>query len=143
MAIPLFPRWLRVSLGVGVAATVLAGSLLPPPPGESGALGPLGLVALDKWLHGLTYGSLTAVVAYAIPARSRLHVLTAVLVAVAFGLLVEGLQFGIPWRTFDPTDAAGNTIGALAVAAAWLLLGVGRRLEPPGDRSATGTRRGR
>lgn len=129
MRIPLLPSWLRVALAVGVAAVVLAASVVPPPPGADQSLGPFGLLGADKWAHAGGYALLVAAVAYARLDRSRRQLIVAVAVAATFGLAVEGLQHGVPWRSFSLADAAANAVGALVGAAVWRRFRVGRRLE--------------
>lgn len=132
---PLLPRWARVTLAAGVAAGVLAGSVVPPPTGVEQAYGPFGLVEADKWSHALVYGVLTISVAYALLARSGERLLVAVVAAAAFGLAVEGLQYGVPWRSFDLADAAANAVGALVAAGGWRSFQIGHWLEPADEAS--------
>lgn len=129
MRVPLLPRPVRLVGAVAVAVAVLAASVAPPSDGTA-ALGPFGLVGRDKWLHVAAYGALAAAVAYALPARSRRRLALAVGLAAGFGLVVEAIQFGLPYRSFDLADAAVNGVGALLAAVAWQVLGIGRRLYP-------------
>lgn len=135
--VPLLPRWARVTLAAGVAAVVLAGSLVPPPTEVGQPIGPFGLVEADAWSHALSYGVLAISVAYALLARSGERLLVAVVAAVAFGLAVEGLQYGVPWRSFELADAVANAVGALVAAGGWRVLQVGHRLERADEASRT------
>ncbi len=132
MRVPLLPWPVRAAAAVGVAAVILVTSVTRPPE-VAVALGPLGLVGFDKWVHAVGYGALAVAVAYAVPARSRTRLAMAVGVAVGFGLLVESIQFGLAYRSFDLVDAAANAAGAALAVAVWRLLGVGKRLEPVED----------
>jgi VanZ family protein len=42
--------------------------------------------------------------------------------ATGFGLGIEVLQRGIPYRTFDPADVAVNAAGAALAVTGWKLL---------------------
>jgi VanZ family protein len=135
-------RWLRLLLPVVVAVTVLVASVSDPGSGASPG-GVLGLPG-DKLLHGLSYATLAAAfaVGLATPRRSsrsgdarrsprsrtlRGVVLLALLGATAYGLAMEGLQFPLPYRTFDLLDAAANAVGAAAGAGLWALAASLRR----------------
>ena len=137
MQVPLYPRRTRVGLALAVAAAILVASVAPPPPGTGQPAGPLGLVGADKWVHALAYATLAGTVAYAARARSRRALAAAVLAAAAFGLLVEGLQLGLPARSFEVADAAVNAGGALLAAAGWRGLRVDRHLRPVDDEAGT------
>jgi hypothetical protein len=135
-------RRLRLLLPVAVAVTVLVASVSDPGSGASPG-GVLGLPG-DKLLHGLSYATLAAAfaVGLATPRRSsrsgdarrsprsrtlRGVVLLALLGATAYGLAMEGLQFPLPYRTFDLLDAAANAVGAAAGAGLWALAASLRR----------------
>ncbi|PSP80459.1 antibiotic resistance protein VanZ [Halobacteriales archaeon QS_1_68_20] len=132
MRVPLLPWPVRAAAAVAVAAAIFAVSVTRPPEAAA-VLGPLGLVGMDKWVHAVAYGGLAVTVAYAVPARSRTRLVIAVGAAVGFGLVVESVQYGLPFRSFDLVDATANATGAVLAAAVWRLLSVGRRLEPVED----------
>jgi hypothetical protein len=90
----------------------------------------------DKLLHGVAYASLAAVLAVGLatpgprdgsaplrlldgPLTARRVVLLAIVAAAAYGLAMEGLQYPLPYRTFDLLDAAANAVGAAAGAGGW------------------------
>ena len=115
-------RWWTV-LALCYAAVVLVASLLPASGSELGATGPLGLLAVDLWLHAVGYAVLAVVVAIPIEARGR-DALSAVVVAVVlYGLGVEGLQGLAPTRAPSLLDALANAVGAVVGAAVRSLLG--------------------
>jgi hypothetical protein len=95
--------WRRWGLVAACVAAVLVASVLRPP----AVLGAdAGGVAVDKWLHGIGYALLAAVVA----------------AVAALGLAVEAVQAPLAYRSSSVADAAANAAGALVgVAAAWLL----------------------
>jgi VanZ family protein len=95
------------------AGIVFAASVVNPPSGGQPAVGPLGLVGADKWVHAIAYAVLTVLLAYALWATTfRLLVVVAV-VASVYGLGIELVQSALPFRTFDRLDAAANTLGVL------------------------------
>jgi hypothetical protein len=59
-------RRVRAVPAVCYAVVVLVASVVDPPAGGSVSTGPLGLVGFDKWLHGLGYAVLAALLAYAL-----------------------------------------------------------------------------
>ncbi len=81
-------------------------SLAPPPPVPSGS---------DLWLHAAAYGILTVLLRYATAtggtARSALVAAGA---ATAYGLLLEGAQAALPYRTAEVRDLLANAIGVAA-----------------------------
>jgi VanZ family protein len=120
-ALPTLPRPVRYGLVVAWAGAVLAASLVDPPSGGVPAMGPFGLVGLDKWLHLGAYAGLAALFGYATLARDRQALAVAVLLAAAYGVGVELLQAPLAARTADPVDAAANALGAVLGAAVWWL----------------------
>lgn len=109
-------RWVVVAL---VAGAILVASVTRPT-GLRGALGPLGVVGLDKWLHAAAYAVLAVALAYALAERdATAAAVTVFLAAMAFGLGVELLQAAIPYRDFSPLDLVANGVGATVVAVAW------------------------
>ncbi|QDX40567.1 VanZ family protein [Salarchaeum sp. JOR-1] len=79
---------------------------------------------MDKLLHVAAY----AVLAWLLARESSLSVPVAVVVAVAFGLCVEGAQALVAWRTGSLLDAVANLAGALAGGA---VAAVTKRLYAP------------
>ena len=113
------PGW--AALAVGWAALAVAASVVSPPSGAGGlaATGPLGLVGVDKWVHALTYATLTGLLAVALRARTRRELLAAALVSAGVGAGVEVVQSTLPARSGDPADALANLVGATAAALVW------------------------
>ncbi|MCK0745917.1 VanZ family protein [Chromohalobacter nigrandesensis] len=105
-------RWLCLALA-GISAAVIAwGSLTP------GAEMPQDL-PWDKFNHFIAYAGLAALMRL-----GGLRALTALGLAIGYGILIEGLQLGVPGRSgADWADALANTLGALAAVGAchWLL----------------------
>ncbi len=86
---------------------------------------PQGLLSQDKLLHAGAYAVLGALVAAALRARGAAPgraVALAVLVAAAYGATDEWHQSYVPGRDADPLDWAADGVGALAGAAAALVL---------------------
>ncbi|HXF83373.1 MAG TPA: VanZ family protein [bacterium] len=108
---------LRRLATAGWMMVILAGSLLPP---EAGAPGGPG------W-HLLGYAVLGALLAGARGA------LTAWLFGVAYGALVEGLQWVVGYRAAEMPDVAVNAAGvALGLAAGAILRrALGKRRDAP------------
>lgn len=100
-------RWLVV---VGLALVVLVASLVPG--GGATLPSPFGVVGADKWLHAAAYATLAGAVTFA-DGRA----VVGVLAAVAYGALVELLQFGVPYRSASTLDAVANGVGGLIGAA--------------------------
>lgn len=121
LRLPALRRSVRYGLVVAWAGAVLAASLVDPPGSGVPAVGPLGLVGLDKWLHLGAYAGLATLVGYATLARDRRALAAAVLLAAAYGVGVELLQAPLAARTADPVDAAVNALGAVLGAAVWRL----------------------
>ena len=109
--------WRRWGLVAACVAAVLVASVLRPP----AVLGAdAGGVAVDKWLHGIGYALLAAVVAARRADGRELLAIAAALAAL--GLAVEAVQAPLAYRSSSVADAAANAAGALVgVAAAWLL----------------------
>lgn len=120
------PRWVRWVAVAVVAAAVLYASVLDSPGGGLPALGPLGLVSLDKWLHALGYAALAGVLASALaPGRSPARVAAlAALFAVAYGVGVEFVQAPLATRHFSVADVVADGVGAGLAVLCWRL-GVG------------------
>ncbi|MDF9434991.1 MULTISPECIES: hypothetical protein [Chromohalobacter] len=105
-------RLLCLALAVVSVAVIAWGSLTP------GADMPQEL-PWDKFNHFIAYAGLAALLRL-----GGLRAVTALGLAIGYGLLVEGLQLGVPGRSgADGADALANALGALAAVAAcrWLL----------------------
>nr|CDQ34262.1 putative integral membrane protein [Virgibacillus halodenitrificans] len=73
----------------------------------------------DKFNHFIAYGGLAALMRL-----GGLGAVAALSLAIGCGILIEGLQLGVPGRSgADWADALANTLGALAAVGAchWLL----------------------
>ncbi|WP_205596755.1 VanZ family protein [Halostella salina] len=118
-------RRVRVAAAVAVALAVAVASLVPTTGGLS-VSGPLGVLGVDKWLHGLAYAGLAGTTAFALVDDVRVDARLAArttLGAVLYGVGVELLQAAVPYRTFSLADAAANGVGAVVgVAVAILVL---------------------
>jgi len=121
--IPLVPtsvRWLLVGLvagGILVASVTRSGAV-------GSVLGPLGILGIDKYLHGLAYAGLATVLAYAMADwRPPIAAIAVFVVAAAFGLGVELVQLPLPYRQFSLLDLVANATGATVVALGWGVLG--------------------
>jgi VanZ family protein len=73
---------------------------------------------VDKAVHLLLYGGLTALVSAGIRTAPRAaspsrQFWVPLLFAIAYGITDEIHQFFIPLRSFDPADIAANSAGAL------------------------------
>lgn len=120
-------RWLVVAL---VAGAILIASITRPT-GLRGAVGPLGVVGFDKWLHGVAYAALAMALTYALAEREAAWAAVAVfLAAMTFGLGVELLQAAIPYREFSALDLVANGVGATIVAVAWRAVAPRLRVRP-------------
>jgi len=113
MSVSLRPlRWSCLVLA-GISAAVIAwGSLTP------GAEMPQEL-PWDKFNHFIAYAGLAALLRL-----GGLRTLTALSLAIGYGVLIEGLQLGVPGRSgADWADALANTLGALVAIRVchWLL----------------------
>ena len=93
----------------------------------------------DKIAHFSIYGLLAATVIGACRPEVRQRrpgavVLAAVLCCLAYGISDEFHQSFIPGRSPSAADVVADTLGALSVALAWLLLPFrsGRRTAPGG-----------
>ncbi|WP_367175984.1 VanZ family protein [Haloarcula rubripromontorii] len=105
----------------GFSLLVLVTSLLPVPEGASGQVPVLLGVALDKWVHAASYGTLAVLLAWGRRARSVAAVAGLVTVAVCYGAGVELAQTLVPSRGTSGTDFLANAVGAVLAGLAWLL----------------------
>lgn len=114
-------RWLLV---VAVAVVLAVAAVVRPGQGV-GELGPFGLLTLDLWLHAVGYAALQAVVIFALVGGRRppaTPVRLTPVATVSYGLLLEGVQFLLSYRSFSVADAIANAAGILAVLLAYELL---------------------
>lgn len=106
-------RWVPPVL---IAAVLLVASVVPPGP-VGGTAGPL---PVDELLHAAGYAALAGTLAGALATRGRSTRRAATLSfcgAVAYGIGIELVQAGVPYRAFSLADAGANTLGALVGAA--------------------------
>ncbi|MEF8779852.1 MAG: VanZ family protein [Haloferacaceae archaeon] len=122
LRLPLFPRWIRLSLVAAVMGLILYYSVIPVPGSGTFRTGPFGVLGLSKWLHLLAYGGLAATLAYAFHDSSRptWQILAVVfLIAVGYGAGVEVVQAAVPDRTYSPRDMLVNATGAAMAVGLW------------------------
>lgn len=116
-------RWhLRYVPAVLWALYVVVASLIDPGSGSGPATGPLGVVGFDKWLHVSTYATFAFLSALGMRARTTRQLAVVVLVTVAFGVGIEGLQYPVAARSADIFDAMANTIGAAVGVIIWTVI---------------------
>ena len=98
---------------------LLAVSLVPAP--ETGGPTPelLG-VALDKWVHAGSYGTLTVLLAWARDSRTVAAVALVAGLALGYGGGIELLQTLVPSRSLSAADMVANAVGAVGGASVWL-----------------------
>ncbi|WP_084802625.1 VanZ family protein [Halorientalis sp. IM1011] len=113
-------RLARVGPAVLYGVSLFAVSVADPPAGGLAPTGPLGLVAVDKWLHVLGYAALTLLIAYAVwPSTTRWLALAGAL-ALGYGVVIEVVQAFVPSRSFSVADLGANVVGiTLAAALLW------------------------
>lgn len=73
------------------------------------------LKAKDKILHGIVYGVFAVLVCRALAGRGRArmaNVIGGVLLAIAYGFLLEMLQWGLSDRSASASDIGANALGA-------------------------------
>src|SRR3990172_5997305 len=100
---PARAAWLLVGLW---AAVILLFSVTAPLPGT-------GIIP-DKVVHVAAY----AVLAFLLRRGLLASPVAAVLAAVAYGALVEGIQSILPWRRAEWWDLGANTLGAVIAVVA-------------------------
>ena len=115
--LPLLAPWLRYVFVV--VAVILVASLLRPDPTAAPTMGPLGIVGADKWTHALAYAGLAVLYASVTPGRDSSRVGLAVALAVGFGVVIELLQWPIPYRTASAVDVLADAVGTGVLALAW------------------------
>ncbi len=70
----------------------------------------------DKIIHILMYAGLAGLLQWTLAGKCRTHLQLVILllIASAYGLLIEVLQHTLTTRSFEWADAAANTLGAIA-----------------------------
>ncbi len=112
------PAWLRW-LAVGfVAGALFVLMVIPTETAPTPAIQP-PLMGFDKWLHLIDYAVLAFVLAGALRASSQSVIGRAWGGTSAYGLALELLQSGIPYRAFSLGDIAANLLGAGLGVGLW------------------------
>ncbi|KAB1192446.1 antibiotic resistance protein VanZ [Haloferax sp. MBLA0076] len=106
---------------LGYALVVLVASVVPTPPGGLTPSGPLGLVGLDKWVHGVGYAVLGFGLALASRAQRGTEIGHVIVVASAYGAGIELVQATLPYRSFSIADAGANVLGAVLGGLLWYI----------------------
>lgn len=72
-------------------------------------------IGMDKWQHALAYFVFTLLLTFEMTKNGKSSKLIAVafVSSVSLGILLEGLQYLLPYRTFNPYDILANMTGAL------------------------------
>lgn len=118
-SVPAGLRWLAVAT-VALAILVVSVMRIPESVPEGG-----GGIPTSVLFHFVGYATLAAALAVAVVARHPSGAATggAFLGASGYGVLIEGLQFGLPYRSFSYADiltnATGATTGLLALAVVY------------------------
>jgi VanZ family protein len=112
------PAPTRFSIAGGFAMAVAFASFLHAPDAIA-ETGPLGLYALDKWIHAGSYAVVAFLLAYAAHVKHVLLLVAIAVVTTLAGVGIEFVQSTIPWRTFEVADMYANTVGAVAAVALW------------------------
>lgn len=113
------PLWLGVA---AVAAALLVAAVVPT--GDAvGQSGPFS-IPFDLWLHAIGYATLqvTVLAAVAGDADPPLPTRITPLAVVGYGLLLEGVQLLVPYRTGSLADALANAVGVVLALACWRLV---------------------
>ena len=95
------------------------------PPGAGRLVtGPLGVLPLSTWLHGVAYAGLAVVLAYALhrSPRPKWQILPVVFaLATAYGVGIELVQSTLAYRSFEMGDILVNAVAAALAVAGWSL----------------------
>jgi VanZ family protein len=116
---PIFAASLRYAVPVGLAAAILAASVVAP--GEGVPRTVLG-IGTTVYLHVVAYAALAAALGYAARSADWRPLLAAAAVATLYGAGIEALQGPIPYRTMSAGDALINAVAAALGTGAWRLL---------------------
>lgn len=116
-------RWLAVALLAGV---ILVVSVIPIP----GSVPDDGVIPTSVLFHFLGYAALAAALAIALGSRRlRSSISGSFAGASGYGVLLEFVQSGLPYRTFSTLDMAVNASGALLATTVALVVALLRRSE--------------
>lgn len=105
-------RW----LAVGVVAVALFFLMVIPPSTAPTPEVQTPLVGLDKWLHLADFAVLAFTLGSALQARPLVHAWGS---ASLYGVALELLQWGIPYRAFSVGDIAADVVGAGIGVGLW------------------------
>ncbi|ELZ94776.1 VanZ like family protein [Haloferax mucosum ATCC BAA-1512] len=104
---------------VAYAVVILVASVSSTPPGSLSPSGVLGLVGLDKWLHALGYAGFAFGLAFAVRGGDRHEIWVAIAGASVYGIGIEVVQAGLPYRAFSVADMGANVLGAVVGGLLW------------------------
>jgi VanZ family protein len=109
----------QVAPAILYAATIFYGGLI-----RMRALPEVGLVPTDKLLHTCVFGGLALLIVravrFAMPGLSLpKQLLAGAFGASLLGALLELCQAFVPYRSADPWDWVGDTLGATLATAVW------------------------
>lgn len=120
---PVRTRWLAVALLAGV---ILVVSVIPIPESVPDD----GVIPTSVLFHFLGYAALAAALAIALGSRRlRSSISGSFAGASGYGVLMEFVQSGLPYRTFSTLDMAVNASGALLATTVALVVALLRRSE--------------
>ncbi|SIR29930.1 VanZ like family protein [Haladaptatus litoreus] len=127
---PTMRNWAAV---LAFAVGICYFSVFSTPDAGVSSFGPLGVVGMDKWYHGIGYGVFSVLLAVALSSGTKeadkaTSAIAIALVAIAgatgFGLLMEIAQTFVPVRHGGIGDATANAFGAtIGVGLWWLVAG--------------------
>lgn len=108
-------RWLAVGFVAGVLfmLMVIPTETAPTPAVQTPVVG------LDKWLHLVDYAVLVFILASALEASSQSVTARAWAWTSAYGVALELLQWGIPYRAVSLGDITANLFGAGVGVGLW------------------------
>ena len=106
------------------AIAILVASVIQPSGADLAALGPFGLVGMDKWLHAGAYAGLGFGVAAALRAQKKTVLFAAIAIATAYGVGVELFQVMAPDRMFSVADMLANALGAVVGGLLWTVVNI-------------------
>jgi VanZ family protein len=103
----------------GFALLLLVVSLAPAP--ETGGSMPQFFgIALDKWVHVGSYGTLTALLAWGRNSRTVAAVALVAALALGYSGGIELLQGLVPSRSPSVADMVANAVGVVGGGSVWL-----------------------